>query len=129
MARAAYNLGGAGAGLEVAAVLSVVNYTLSYFSKPKAKEVYQEILQQTEQEINSYRERSLQSFLRLRASIMESADQYVTSLPERYSAVLQEAFDQNSQLLESRKETVLVLEGFIKRLQNPASAKAPLHAS
>ncbi len=120
VARAAYNLGGAGAGLEVAAVLSVVNYTLSYFSKPKAKDVYQEILGQTEQEISNYRERSLQSFLKLKASIMESANQYVSSLPERYSAVLQEAFDQNSQLLESRKETVVELEGFLKRLQNPA---------
>ena len=48
VARAAQTFGGNAAGLEVAAVLGVVNYTLSYFSKPKAKEVYQDLLERHE---------------------------------------------------------------------------------
>jgi hypothetical protein len=119
---------GNAAGLEVAVVLTAISSAISFLNRPKAKDVYQEIYKQANSIIENNKQEALISFSKMRIEIRKSVEEYVNSLPSRYSAVLNEAFENNSQLLGNRKKTLSELEFFITRLKK-LNADAPIAKS
>jgi small GTP-binding protein len=87
-----------------------------YFKRPVAEDIFKEFVANWELNIKQYKEHLLTNYKYLPRHLMTLGEEYVTSLYENYSSIIDDAFNDNKILAQKFEDTIKSLKIFISKL-------------